>query len=185
MLQLLKGLKTNYLISAVLCVLSGMMLVIWPDVSFRVVCMGLGCVLLLSGIVHLAGFFAERDGGLLTRINLLAGIILAVVGIWIVWKPDILMMTVPVVIGAIIVMHGLHNISQAAGLYKEKYDKWWIALLLGIMTALFGLLLIVNPFEAVSTAVRLTGVLLLFDGVSDIWILSRIAGTARALEEKE
>lgn len=72
---------------------------------------------------------------------------------------------------------------QAAELYKEKYDKWWVALLLGIVTIGFGALLIYNPFEAVNTMIVLIGVMLIYDGISDIWIISRVSKTVRAVAE--
>lgn len=183
MYQFFKGLKANYLISAILCVLFGITLIVWPDISSQVVCIGLGCVLLLSGIIHLVSFFAQRDGTLVSRIGLLTGIILVAVGIWIVTSPSVLMVMIPVIIGVIIVLHGIHNITQAVSLCRSKYSKWWVALILGVLTVLFGVLLIFNPFEAVSTAVVVIGVLLVFDGISDIWIISRVSRTARSMKE--
>lgn len=178
-----KTLKANYLISAGLCVLFGITLVVWPDISSMVVCTGLGCVLALTGIVNLVTFFIRRDGTFLSQVNLLVGIVLAVLGGWIILYPEVLIRLIPVVIGVIIVLHGGHNLLQAVELCKEKYDKWWVALLLGVMTVGFGVLLICNPFEAVSTMVMLIGIFLIFDGISDIWIISRISKTAKAVVE--
>lgn len=183
MYRFFKTLKANYLISAVLCVLFGITLVVWPDISSKVVCIGLGCVLALTGVVNLITFFVRRDGTFLSQMNLLAGIVLTVLGGWIILDPDVLIRIIPVVIGVIIVVHGGHNLLQAVELCREKYDKWWVALLLGLVTIGFGVLLICNPFEAVSTMVILIGVLLIFDGVSDIWIISRISKTAKAVAE--
>ncbi len=178
-----KTLKANYLISAGLCVLFGITLVVWPDISSMIVCTGLGCVLALTGIVNLVTFFIRRDGTFLSQVNLLVGIVLVVLGGWIILYPEVLIRLIPVVIGVIIVLHGGHNLLQAVELCKEKYDKWWVALLLGVMTVGFGVLLICNPFEAVSTMVMLIGIFLIFDGISDIWIISRISKTAKAVVE--
>ncbi len=183
MYRFFKTLKANYLISAVLCVLFGITLVVWPDISSKVICIGLGCVLALTGVVNLITFFVRRDGTLLSQLNLLAGIVLAVLGGWIILDPGVLIRIIPVVIGVIIAVHGGHNLLQAVELCREKYDKWWVALLLGIVTIGFGALLICNPFEAVSTMVTLIGVLLIFDGISDIWIISCISKTAKAVVE--
>ncbi len=183
MYQFLKTLKANCLVSAILCVLFGVTLVVWPDISSRVVCTGLGCVLALTGLVNLITFFTRRDGTLLAQLNVLAGIVLFVLGAWIILKPERLIMVIPVVVGIIIIIHGVHDVMQAVGLWKQNYDKWWVALLLGIATAGFGGLLVCNPFEVVSTMIILIGVLLIFDGISDIWIISRISRTAKAVVE--
>lgn len=169
--------------SAVFCILFGATLVVWPDVSSKIVCIGLGAVLALSGIVNLITFFAQRDGSLLSQINLLAGIILTVLGGWVIFNPDVLIKIIPVVIGVVVAVHGVHNLLQALELFRNKYSKWWVALLLGALTVGLGILLICNPFEAVSTVVVLIGVFLIYDGVSDIWIISRVSKTAREIKE--
>lgn len=183
MYQFLKGLKANYLLSAVFCILFGMLLVIWPDVSTQVVCIGLGVVLALSGVVNLVTYFVERDGRFVSQISLLVGIVLTVVGGWIILKPEVLIMIVPVIVGVIVTIHGVHNLVQALELFRNQYSKWWVALLLGIVTAGLGILLICNPFDAVSTVVMLIGIFLIYDGISDIWIISRVSKAAKDIRQ--
>lgn len=183
MYQFLKGIKMNYVVSAVLCIVFGLTLAIWPDISSRVVCIGVGIVLLLSGASSLITYFAEKDRGLISQINLLVGIILAVLGGWIILNPGILIMIIPVVIGVIVVVHGVHNLIQALELFKGEYSKWWVALLLGAVTVGLGILLICNPFEAVNTAIMLIGIFLIYDGISDLWIISRVSKTAKEIRE--
>lgn len=183
MYQFLKGIKMNYVISAVLCIVFGLTLAIWPDISSRVVCIGVGIVLLLSGASSLITYFAEKDRGLISQINLLVGIVLAVLGGWIILNPGILIMIIPVVIGVIVVVHGVHNLIQALELFKSEYSKWWVALLLGAVTVGLGILLICNPFEAVNTAIMLIGIFLIYDGISDLWIISRVSKTAKEIRE--
>ena len=124
MYQFFKELKVNYILSAVFCILFGATLVVWPDVSSKIVCIGLGAVLALSGIVNLITFFAQRDGSLLSQINLLAGIILTVLGGWVIFNPDVLIKIIPVVIGVVVAVHGVHNLLQALELFRNKYNKW-------------------------------------------------------------
>ena len=59
MYQFFKELKVNYILSAVFCILFGGTLVVWPDVSLKIVCIGLGAVLALSGIVNLITFLPK------------------------------------------------------------------------------------------------------------------------------
>lgn len=183
MYQFFKELKANYILSAVFCILFGITLAVWPDVSSKVVCIGLGSVLALSGIVNLVTYFVERDGRLVSQLLLLAGIILTVLGGWIIFNPDVLIMIIPVVIGVIVAVHGAHNLLQALDLFKNNYSKWWVAMLLGAVTVGLGVLLVCNPFEAVSTVIMLIGIFLIYDGVSDIWIISRVSKTARNIRQ--
>ena len=182
--SLLKRMKTNIVISAVLCILLGVVLVVWPDLSMKIVCIAVGALLLIGGGVRLAVYFNTKDGSIYAQLNLIMGIVLAVVGIWILIKPDKVLAIIPIIVGIVIVLHGLNNLQQAFSLYKEKYDRWWIALILGILTVGFGVLLICKPFAALDTVVILIGSFLIYDGLSDLWIVSRIYRTARALRQE-
>lgn len=182
--NLLKRLKTNIIISAILCVVLGIVLVVWPDLSMKIVCIAVGAVLLIGGGVRLAVYFSARDGSMYAQANLIMGIVLAVVGIWILLKPDKVLAIIPIIVGIVIVLHGINDLQQAVTLYKDKYDKWWVALILGLLTIGFGVLLICKPFEALDTVVVLIGTFLIYDGLSDIWIVSRIYRTAKALKQE-
>lgn len=182
-MNLLKKLKTNIVISAMLCIVLGIVLVAWPELSMRIVCTAIGAVLLIGGGVRLAVYFAARDGSVYSQMNLIMGIILAVVGIWILLQPDKVLAIIPIIVGIVIALHGINNLQQAITLCKDKYDKWWVALILGLLTIGFGVLLICKPFEALDTAVKLIGIILIYDGISDIWIVSRIYQTAKMIKQ--
>ncbi|MCM1123514.1 MAG: DUF308 domain-containing protein [Eubacterium sp.] len=183
MTDILKKLKTNIVISAVLCIVLGVVLVVWPDMSMQVACVAIGVVLLLGGVVRLVQYFVVRDGSIYAQMNLIMGIVLAVVGIWIVLKPEKVLAIIPIIIGIVIVLHGLNNLQQAITLCKDKYDKWWVALILGLLTVGFGVLLICRPFAALDTVVMLIGIFLIYDGLSDLWIVSRIYRTAKEMKQ--
>lgn len=177
-----KGLKANYTVSAILCALLGLVLLIWPGTTMQIVCMALGIVLLAYGIIQIAIYLFVRERTIMLQGMLLLGIIFAVIGAWILLKPEMIIMAVPVIVGVLIVIHGLHNIVQAIALQKDGYERWWLALLFGVLTVVFGGVLIYNPFEAVELVVRLIGVFLIYDGLSDIWILSRVFKVKREKE---
>ncbi len=182
--KILKKLKTNVLISSLLCVLLGLVLVFWPGLSIQIVCTAVGAVLMISGVVRIVSYVTARDGSMYFQVNLIFGIIFAVVGVWIVIKPAKVLAIIPIIVGIVIALHGLHNLQQAMDLCQSKYDKWWIALLLGILTIGFGVLLICRPFAAIDTVVMLIGIFLIYDGLSNIWIVSRISRNAKILKQE-
>lgn len=182
--KLLKKLKTNVVISSLLCVLLGLVLLFWPGLTIQIVCTAVGVVLIISGVIRIAGYFTAGDGSLYSQVNLIFGIVFAVVGVWIVMKPDKVLAIIPIIMGIVIALHGLHNLQQSMTLYRDKYEKWWIALILGILTVGFGVLLICRPFAAIDTVVMLIGIFLIYDGVSNIWIVSRVAKSAKILKQE-
>jgi len=183
MTDFFKGLKANYTASAALCMVFGAVLLIWPGTTTRLVCMLLGGVLLSYGAIQVVICLINRERTVMSQGMLVFGIVVAVIGLWILLSPDMVIMMVPVIIGMVILIHGVHNVIQAVGLRKEGYDKWWLALLFGILTVAFGGILVYNPFEAVEMAVRMIGISLIYDGASDMWILSRVFKVKRNREK--
>ncbi len=119
-------------------------------------------------------YFTARDGSLYSQANLIFGIVLTVVGIWIVMKPDKVMAIIPIIVGIVIAIHGLHNLQQAAELWRDKYERWWVALILGVLTVGFGVLLVCRPFAAIDTVGHADRLFLIYDGLSNVWIVSRV-----------
>lgn len=181
--RILKKIKANVVISALLCIALGVVLVIWPGMSVQVACMAIGAVLILNGISRLVNFIFGKDDSLFSQMNLIMGIIITVIGVWILLQPDKIIAMIPILVGIIIIIHGINNLQQAVNLCKSQYNKWWVALLLGLLTIGFGILLICNPFQAIDTLVMFIGIFLIYDGVSDIWIVSRVSRTAKQLRQ--
>lgn len=183
MIDYLKNLKANYTLSAVICVIIGAVLIIWPGTSTQIVCMVFGGVLVAYGIIQIALYLFARERTLYLQGMLILGIVFGVLGAWIFIKPEIITVTVPVIMGIIIVVHGIHNTVQAIELKKMKYEKWWVALLAGLFTIVLGAVLIYNPFSVVNTVVRVIGIFLVYDGLSDMWIISRVFKTRKKAQK--
>ena len=49
-----------------------------------------------------------------------------------------------------------------------------VACLLGLATIVLGAVLIFKPFGVINTVTRVIGGFLIYDGLSDLWILSRL-----------
>lgn len=182
--SLLKKVKANTILSSLLCAALGLVLVIWPDISMQIVCIAIGAVLILCGVIRLFGFFLNHDGSVYTQGNLVMGIVLVVVGIWIVATPGKVLVIIPIIVGILIVIHGVNNIQQTITLCKGKYSMWWLALIMAILTIGLGVLLIIRPFAALDTVVMLIGIFLIYDGLSNVWIVSRIAKTVKMARQE-
>ena len=179
----IKSLKVNYSLSAVICVILGIVLLVWPGQSTQVVCMVLGIVLAGFGLIQIILYLATKEKTMISHSMMMLGVVLAVIGGWIVLKPETIIKAVPMIVGILIVIHGLHNAVQAIDLKKMQYDNWWVALLLSLLTVALGVVLICNPFTIVDTVVRIIGAFLVYDGLSDMWILSRVFKTKKNREK--
>lgn len=183
MKDFMQELKLNFILTALFCIVCGVVLFVWPDVSARIVCMVLGAILVLMGAVYLVSFFSSPAGSFMKQIYLLLTICFVAIGVWILLKPEFVIRLIPVIVGIIIILHGIYDLQQAVYLCRAKYSFWWLALLFAVLTVAFGGVLIWNPFEAMNIAVKFIGVFLVFDGVSDLWIFSRARRVTKIIRD--
>ena len=181
MKEMLKKIKADVILSAILCVVLGVVLFVWSDQTISMICMVLAAGLVVMGIVDLIGYFVNHR---LTSFSGMLGLILVLVGIWLFMKPEYIAMIIPIVIGVILAVHGISDIKVAFETKGNGYEKWWGPMLLGIVSLILGIICIVNAFGVVSLAMKFIGIALIYDGISDLWIVSRAAKAAKAMKEE-
>lgn len=179
MTNFLKRIQTNALFSAVLYALLGLFLLLWPERSTSVLCTLTGWVLVLSGASDILQFLRHRDGTLDSAVHLVVGVILCSVGIWLISRPTLIAVIIPRIIGVLICVHGCNDLSGAFTLRKSTSSRWTAALVLGIVTLVLGLVLVLSPFETFTAVVRVIGLFLLYDGLSDLWITAQVDRTIK------
>ena len=145
--------------------------------------MVLGAILVLMGIIYFVSFLSTPSGTFIKQVHLVLTIVFVVIGVWILLKPDFVIGLIPVIVGIILVLHGFYDLQQAVFLGRAKYGFWWLALLFAGLTIVLGGILLWNPFEAMSIAIKFIGVFLVFDGVSELWIFSRARRITRQIRE--
>lgn len=174
----LKRVKTNALLSAALYALLGLVLLIWPAPSTRLLCIALGLVLAACGLGYLAVFFHHRDNSLYAACHLILGIILLVLGLWLVTQPTLIAVVIPRIIGVLMCIHGTGSLKDALELRTLHATQWTPALILGLVTLCLGTILLFNPFGAFTTVVRFIGAFLIYDGISSLWITLQLSRAA-------
>lgn len=171
MKSIIQDMKHNYFVNAVIMVVLGLVLVIWPHILGVMLCYLLGGALALMGVFQLIGFLRGERLGFYNKFNMLMGIVLVLLGIWICTQPRIVLSIIPVVVGIIVLLHGLMDIQYTLDIKRTGNTKWWIALIAAILTIAVGLMLVFNPFTAYEITMVLLGIAMLYDGGSDLVLL--------------
>lgn len=178
----LRKIKTNSLVTAILYAALGLVLLVWPALTASLFCTALGVVLIACGVVDIFIFLINRDGSVYAAIHLIAGVILLAVGVYVMLRPSLVSVVIPRIIGILICLHGVSDVGDSLTLRRSGDTRWTTALILGLVTLVLGGVLVADPFDAFTTVVRIIGLFLLYDGVSDIWITTRITKTLKRLK---
>lgn len=171
MKSIIQDMKQNYFVNAVIMIILGLVLVIWPHILGVMLCYLLGGALTVMGAIQLIGFLRGERLGFYNKFSMFMGIVLVLLGIWICTQPRIVLSIIPVVVGIIVLIHGLMDIQYTLDIKRTGSTKWWIALIAAILTLIVGLLLVFNPFTAYEISMIMLGIAMLYDGGSDLVLL--------------
>ena len=164
----MKAAKTGYIaISAIYCIL-GLILIIHPDFSAQVVAMLCGVALIVFGIVKIAGYFSKDLFRLAYQFDLATGILLILLGVIVMIKPDNFLNLLCVVLGITVLIEGLFKVQVAMDSKSFGIKRWWLIMALAVLSGIHGILLIFRPDEGMSFLLVLLGLSLLCSGVLNL-----------------
>lgn len=180
--------RMSSIAAALVTILLGVVLIWWPDRSVNFLCMLLGVSIFITGIIYILGWLARRREGV-PAFFVLPGVILCALGIWLMTSPASVIKLIQYIFGAILIFHGVVDLQGSVALMRQRWGRWWVDLLLALLTVALGALILLNPYGTFAALVVLIGAALIFDGVSDlciIWRLSRAFKAAeRVIQEEE
>jgi len=156
-----KNLKASFFASAAIYLVTGMLLMIFPEQIAKVACY------LFGGLF--VKFFSCRSVSSLFSITLVSGIIIAAIGIFLMFKQDVVYSVIPFIFGIVAIIDGLINIQRAVMLARNHFPMWWLSLLFAVVAIVLGLIMAIRPFETAMFAFRFIGICFVFNGVMDMW----------------
>lgn len=171
--------KREKVVTSLLMIIVGVLLIIWPNAALNVLCSIVGLALCIGGVVAVITYFVTRDKSFVLTMTMAVGVIVAFLGLWIFLNPSVLAALIPAIIGAFIIISGIINLSEAITIHRERGTGIVTTLIIAAITIVLGLIVFFRPQWTNAFLVRLIGIALVFDGVSDLWVISRITGTVK------
>ena len=141
--------------------LVGLVLLLIPGTLNKLIGILIGGALLITGVLSIIKYTKENIAG--SNLNLVSGILYAVLGVIIIIYPYSIINLVTICLGVYLIINGMLKLKLAFTL-KNITDKWIGTLVMGIITIVLGLLLIFNPFAGI-TITKLAGAFLVIVAV--------------------
>jgi hypothetical protein len=153
------------LLTALLTIIMGIVLLLLPNATNKVVGIIVGIIFLIEGINSVYKYF-HREGAKLYNLNLIFGVLYALLGVVIILYPFTVVEFVTVCLGIYMIINGASKVNYALWLKKGNEESWLITLATGILIAIVGILVIFNPFASL-TLTKLAGAFLIITGILD------------------
>ena len=161
---MLKAIRNSLILTSILYTALGLILMLFPGSALKLACGLIGLVTLGYGVARALSYW--RGGGeYAQRFDLFLGVLLVILGVFLLVTPGLLVSLIPVALGVYILVDSVSAIKRALDMKALGFDRWWISFTAALVLAIFGAVMVLRPFKTVETLVVFIGVGFVFDGV--------------------
>ena len=175
MREFLKNMKVSFLLASVLYIALGLVLLIWPGITSDLICLSFDLLLLIYGIITIISFFVHDSRLGTFRFELILGIVAAAAGLLFLIKPEFVKSVIPVVLGIYIIIDALLNLKRSLELHSLQYGRWWVILVLSLVSVALGVLILFRPGMTADVLTMVIGGVFVYNGLSDLWSIFKIS----------
>lgn len=154
----------NNIWSSILSILLGVCLIVWSDVAPNYTVIILGIIMLLTGVAAAANHYTlKRQGADLPAIPV-ASLAALIFGLLLVIRPDIFVSVVMLILGFLLVIGALAQISALLSARREEVAIPGVLYLFPVLVLIAGIVIIFDPFDSAALLFVIFGVSAVFFG---------------------
>lgn len=161
--------KIGYIVMSVMFCIAGALFIALPDISITMIGISMGIAMIVFGIVKLVGYFSRDLFRLAFQFDLELGILLLVLGLIVLIRPDDLMTFMCIALGISILTDGLFKVQIALDSKRFGIKSWWVILALAVVTGTIGVFLIFRSAKSAQFLTVLLGVSILAEGILNLY----------------
>lgn len=175
--------------AAVLAILLGLFLLLFPGAKIIQIVYGIGVVMIVGGIISIVRYFMTESYRKLNCYTFSAGALMVVLGVCALLRAEIVSVYLIVCLGILLLASGIIKLQHALDLEAMK-DKAWIAILVvAVAMIICGAVVLLNPFHSTEDLNRFTYIMLVIDGglslFSVLYLTIRLHGYQKQVKDME
>ncbi len=182
-MDFIKKVFGSYIFEGLVLTAIGVVLIIWPNESLNIMCIAIGALLILLGLIKLIMFFSKNKDNR-KIVALLIGIVETALGIVMIVSSRFFIDFFQIVTGVILIYGAVIMFFGALRLRMLPGPLFIISILLAILTFVLAVVMLINPTQFASFMTQLMGVSLAIEGISMIVVMSKIKRELDKLHEE-
>ena len=160
--------RPNTILMSVIYVVLGIVLILFPGLSLRVISIGLGVLALVYALLRIWRYVKARREDVFLPSELIVGILLGLLGAICLIFPTIVVSILPFTLGFLLLLEGISKVPSTWAVIKNNLPNRWVFIGMNAIPLVLGVILFFNPFAVVETVVLFFGICLVVEGVCDL-----------------
>ena len=166
-------LKKTTLTFAAACIVIGALFICWPAGTFILLCRITGLVIIVSSIALFLTSGRNQNSLYRGGYRLMA-VIAFVIGLWVMLAPILMVTVFPVIVGLILLFHGVRDLMRRIREKGARDRNWYFAVFLSLVQIVLGAVLLAHPWRAARMMMVLVGIALLYLGFVGLHLYRQI-----------
>lgn len=167
-MHVFKRIKWTYVLLSAAFLLLGILLVANPATSLVTICRVLGVAALIFGALRILTYFlreVDRVGG---QSDFAMGAFCLILGALLALRAPAMGSFLSVVVGIFILVDCVFKLQIVLDTRRMGVSSWWVTLLFTVVSLIFGVLLVFDPFSGQQVLVVILGVALIAEGLQNL-----------------
>ena len=122
----------------------------------------------MIGTNRIGKYIKNRNNYNFLKIDLTIGIISIVLGAILIYNNRAIVSILPFVLGIFFIVNSITKIQYAMQLKKYNSSKWIMTLVPAVLTLIFGLVFVINPFKGAKIITQIIGFFIVLYSLTDI-----------------
>lgn len=171
----MKSRKMSIIILSIVVLLIGVMMLIKPGQSMDLICKIIGIGMAVGGVLAIISAVMVSDNSLAKGSFLTAGVVSLVIGVIFLCMPGFVISIFPIIFGIAVAANGVINLINAFKVRVISDNQWMLPVGMAILTILLGILIFANPFRTMALLVRIIGIIIIYNALTNIFIATKMA----------
>lgn len=178
-----KGIKRELIFSDIALLILGLIMVIFPEQSGDIICIAIGIILSVWGIIRLISYFTADKTVTFGSFALVQGAALLGFGIFFIANPAMLNAFLSVALAIVLIVSGIMKLQYAVDFIRLKAKYWWVSLSGAVVAIVLGIIIFVNP--TVSWLMLFIGISFLVNAVWDLVSVFLLSSALKKVEKAD
>lgn len=165
-MNLFEKIRKDVVLSSIVYLVLGLILLFRPGIALVTIVDVLAIMTAVMGVVRLVTYFARKDA--VADGALIKGIMYLILAAVLHFGAGFIISIIPFIMGVLVIISGIVKLQEAMDMMKVKVNGYVPMLLISILSLVFGLVILLNPFATAELLFRIIGIALIYNAVSDL-----------------
>ena len=182
-MEFLKSNLKQLLATTVIYAAVGVFFVLKPDTAFVTIGKMIAVCLLVAGVLKTLLYLGEKNYNGIQRNTMTSGIILIVLGVFMLVRPQTAADIVGYILAFVILIAGILKLQYAVDINHFKGGNPTFSAVFGVIGIVLGIVALLDPFSASKTLLVIIGISMIITAVGDAITALNIYGCLRKVNE--